>query len=153
MRVAIASDHGGLNLKQEIIRLLEEKKVIFKDFGATSVCGSVDYPDYAFLVAQKVADGEYDRGILICGTGIGMSIAANKVSGVRCALVHDTFSARATRQHNDSNILAMGERVIGFGLAKDIVEIWLSEEFEGQRHENRVNKIKQYERQVPRSDG
>ena len=105
------------------------------------------------MFAQKVADGEYDRGILICGTGIGMSIAANKVSGVRCALVHDTFSARATRQHNDSNILAMGERVIGFGLAKDIVEIWLSEEFEGQRHENRVNKIKQYERQVTRSDG
>ena len=94
-----------------------------------------DYPDFAKPLAEKVAAGEYDKGILICGTGIGMSISANKVKGIRCALVHDTFSARATREHNDSNILAMGERVIGKGLASDIVDIWLNTEFEGGRHE------------------
>lgn len=94
-----------------------------------------------------MASQEVSRGILICGTGIGMSIAANKVKGIRCALVHDTFSAKATREHNDSNILAMGERVIGPGLAREIAKIWLMTEFEGGRHENRVNKIKQYEQQ------
>lgn len=147
MRVAIASDHGGLNLKEEIVKLLKEKNVAYTDFGPVKGCGSVDYPDYAFEVAEKVADGEFERGILICGTGIGMSIAANKVKGIRCALVHDTFSAKATRQHNDSNMIAMGERVIGAGLAKEIVSAWLFEDYEGGRHDNRVNKIKQYEGQ------
>lgn len=144
MRVAIASDHGGVNIRQEIKSLLEEMGVEYEDFGCE--CNtSVDYPDYALPVAEKVASGEFDRGILICGTGIGMSIAANKVKGIRCALVHDTFSARATREHNNSNILAMGERVIGPGLARDIAKIWLTTEFEGGRHENRVNKITQIE--------
>ncbi len=144
MRVAIASDHGGVNIREEIKNLLEEMGIAFEDFGCE--CGtSVDYPDYALPVAEKVANGEFDRGILICGTGIGMSIAANKVKGIRCALVHDAFSAKATRQHNDSNILAMGERVIGPGLAREIAKIWLTTEYEGGRHENRLNKIKEIE--------
>ena len=145
MKVAIASDHGGLHIREEIKGLLDEMGIQYEDFGCE--CNtSVDYPDYALPVAEKVANGEFDRGILICGTGIGMSIAANKVKGIRCALLHDTFSARATREHNDSNMMAMGERVIGPGLARDIAKIWLSTEFEGGRHENRVNKIKEYEK-------
>lgn len=144
MKVAIAADHGGYRLKAEITKLLDEMNVKYDDFGCHCE-DSVDYPDYALPVAEKVAKGEYDRGILICGTGIGMSIAANKVPGIRCALVHDTFSARATREHNDSNILAMGERVIGPGLALEIVKIWLETEFAGGRHERRVEKIKGYE--------
>lgn len=147
MKVAIASDHGGINLRQEIISLMEELNIEYVDLGCECSV-SVDYPDYALPVAQKVASQEVSRGILICGTGIGMSIAANKVKGIRCALVHDTFSAKATREHNDSNILAMGERVIGPGLAREIAKIWLMTEFEGGRHENRVNKIKQYEQQT-----
>jgi ribose 5-phosphate isomerase B len=146
MKVAIASDHGGVNIRQEIIKLMDEMGIQYEDLGAE--CGvSVDYPDYALPVAKKVATGEVDRGILVCGTGIGMSIAANKVEGIRCALVHDTFSAKATREHNDSNVLAMGERVIGPGLARDIAKIWLTTEFEGGRHENRVNKIRAIEQQ------
>ncbi|WP_442596917.1 ribose 5-phosphate isomerase B [Neobacillus sp. D3-1R] len=144
MKVAIASDHGGINIRNEIKSLLDEMGVSYEDFGCDCET-SVDYPDYALPVAQKVASGEFDRGILICGTGIGMSIAANKVKGIRCALVHDTFSARATREHNDSNIIAMGERVIGPGLARDIVKIWLGTEFEGGRHANRVGKITEIE--------
>ncbi|CAG9606684.1 ribose 5-phosphate isomerase B [Pseudoneobacillus rhizosphaerae] len=140
MKVAIASDHGGLKIREEIKGLLKDMGIEFEDFGCDCET-SVDYPDYALPVAQKVANGEFDRGILICGTGIGMSIAANKVKGIRCALAHDTFSARATRQHNDTNILAMGERVIGPGLARDIAKIWLTTEFEGGRHATRVGKI------------
>lgn len=144
MKVAIASDHGGINIREEIKSLMEEMGIQYEDFGCE--CNtSVDYPDYALPVAQKVANGEFDRGILICGTGIGMSIAANKVKGIRCALVHDTFSARATREHNNTNMLAMGERVIGPGLARDIAKLWLTTEFEGGRHENRVNKITEFE--------
>lgn len=146
MKVAIASDHGGVNIREEIKSLMTEMGIEFEDFGCE--CGtSVDYPDYALPVAEKVANGEFDRGILICGTGIGMSIAANKVKGIRCALVHDTFSAKATREHNDSNMLAMGERVIGPGLAREIAKLWLTTEYEGGRHENRVGKIKTYENQ------
>ncbi|MDF2607333.1 MAG: ribose 5-phosphate isomerase [Bacillales bacterium] len=144
MKVAIASDHGGLNIRKEIIALMEEMGIEYIDFGPSS-SDSVDYPDFAFPVAEGVAKGEFDKGILVCGTGIGMSIAANKVPGIRCALVHDTFSAKATREHNDTNILAMGERVIGPGLARDIAKIWLSTNFEGGRHEARVNKINNYE--------
>ncbi|UOY91213.1 ribose 5-phosphate isomerase B [Ectobacillus sp. JY-23] len=144
MKVVVASDHGGINIRKEIIGLLEELGIEYIDLGCNCE-GSVDYPDFAFPAAEMVAKGEVDKGILICGTGIGMSIAANKVKGVRCALVHDTFSAKATRQHNDSNMLAMGERVIGPGLALDIARIWLSTEFEGGRHEKRVGKIKHYE--------
>lgn len=144
MKVAIASDHGGINIRQEIIYLMEELNIEYVDLGCECE-GSVDYPDYAIPVAEMVANGEVDRGILICGTGIGMSIAANKVQGIRCALVHDMFSAKVTREHNDTNILAMGERVIGPGLARGIVETWLTTSFEGGRHETRVNKISSYE--------
>ncbi|MFK2825618.1 ribose 5-phosphate isomerase B [Bacillus sp. B190/17] len=144
MKIAIASDHGGVNIRKELKSLLNELGLEYEDFGCR--CGeSVDYPDYAVPVAEKVARGEFDRGILVCGTGIGMSIAANKVKGVRCALVHDMFSARATREHNDSNILAMGERIIGPGLAREIARVWLTTEYQGGRHESRLNKIKKYE--------
>src|SRR4051795_5764812 len=145
MKVAIASDHGGINIRKEIISLMEEMDIEYVDLGC-ECSTSVDYPDYALPVAEMVAKGEVERGILICGTGIGMSIAANKVKGIRCALVHDTFSAKATRAHNDSNILAMGERVIGPGLARDIAQIWLTGEFEGGRHAGRVGKITEYEK-------
>ena len=140
MKVAIGADHGGYRLKEDIKGLLEDLGVDYKDFGAHST-ESVDYPDVALPVAQSVADGLFDRGILICGTGIGIGIAANKVKGIRAALVHDTFSAHASREHNDANILTMGERVIGPGLARDIVTIWLATDFEGGRHERRVEKI------------
>ena len=144
MKVAIGSDHGGVNIKEEIKALMDEMNIQYEDLGCT--CDeSVDYPDYAFPVAQKVVDGQVDRGILICGTGIGMSIAANKVKGIRCALAHDVFSAKATREHNDTNILAMGERVIGAGLAREIAKVWLETEFEGGRHARRIEKITQLE--------
>uniref|UniRef100_A0A942YES3 Ribose 5-phosphate isomerase B n=1 Tax=Neobacillus citreus TaxID=2833578 RepID=A0A942YES3_9BACI len=147
MNVAIASDHGGVNIRKEIISLMEEMNIEYVDLGCECK-DSVDYPDYAIPVAEMVSKGKVDRGILICGTGIGMSIAANKVPGIRCALVHDMFSARVTREHNDSNILAMGERVIGPGLARGIAEAWLTASFEGGRHETRVNKISSYESRV-----
>lgn len=146
MKVVIASDHGGVNIRQEIISLLTEMNIEYVDLGCE--CGSsVDYPDYALPAAEMVVKGEVDRGILICGTGIGMSISANKVKGIRCALVHDVFSAKATRAHNNTNMLAMGERVIGAGLAREIVQAWLTTEFEGGRHETRINKIAAYESQ------
>lgn len=144
MKIAISSDHGGNNLRKEIMTLLDELSIIYEDFGPKTN-DSVDYPDYARPVAERVASGEFDRGILICGTGIGISIAANKFKGIRCALVHDVFSAKATRNHNDSNILAMGERVIGVGHAREIVTTWLNTEFEGGRHIRRVEKISEIE--------
>lgn len=144
MNIAISSDHGGNTLRKEITSLLDELGHTYQDFGPQT-SDSVDYPDYAQPVAQGVAAGEFDRGILICGTGIGMSIAANKVKGIRCALVHDVFSAKATRGHNDSNILAMGERVVGGGLAREIVKTWLEGEFEGGRHERRISKLSELE--------
>lgn len=141
MNVAIGSDHAGLALKQEIKDLLEELGFSYQDFGCYDQ-SPVDYPDIGKKVAQAVARGEYDRGILICSTGIGMSIVANKVRGVRAALCHDTFSARNSREHNDANILCLGERVIGRGLAREIAHVWLSTEFSGQeRHKRRVAKI------------
>lgn len=144
MKIAISSDHGGNNLRREIMNLLAELGLDYTDFGPDSN-ESVDYPDYALPVSKGVANGEFDKGILICGTGIGMSIAANKVDGIRCALVHDVFSAKATRGHNDSNILAMGERVIGPGLAREVVTAWLDTPFEGGRHERRIAKLTELE--------
>ncbi len=139
MKIAIGCDHGGLHLKQEIKELLSTLGHEVEDFGTHST-ESCDYPDIAEPVAHAVVDGAVDRGILICGTGIGIGIAANKIAGVRAALCHDTFSAHASREHNNANILTMGERVIGSGLAKDIVTIWLNTEFEGGRHARRVEK-------------
>lgn len=142
--LAIGSDHGGFHLKEEIKKMLDEEKIAYRDFG-TYDTESVDYPDIAGAVAQAVADKTCERGILICGTGIGVSIAANKVKGVRAALCHDVFSALMSREHNDANILAMGERVIGPGLARMIVATWLGGKFAGGRHARRVAKIAQLE--------
>ena len=141
MKIAIGADHAGYRLKDEIVPLIKELGHEVEDFGC-SCADSVDYPDYAIPVCDQVAEGKADRGILICGTGIGMSIAANKIPGIRCALVHDTFSAKATREHNDANVLALGERIIGPGLAQDIVRIFLETPFsEAARHQNRINKM------------
>jgi ribose 5-phosphate isomerase B len=145
LMLAIGSDHGGFLLKEKIIEFLETEGIDFRDFG-TYDAQSVDYPDFALQVAQAVASGECDRGILCCGTGIGVSITANKVPGIRAALCGDTFSARASREHNDANILALGERVIGPGLAVDIVKVWLESEFSGGRHDRRLKKIAAIER-------
>lgn len=152
MKIAIAADHGGFTLKENIKKKLEAMGLTHHDFGTYSEA-SVDYPDYGIQVAEAVARGEFDRGILICGTGLGMSIVANKVPGIRCALLHDTFSAKATREHNDTNVMAMGARVIGPGLAEDIVEIWLTTDFSGGRHENRLNKIADIEKRYGREEG
>lgn len=139
--IAIGSDHGGFELKQEILRYFEEKNIEYKDFGCYSL-ESVDYPEFARKVSYAVVDGECEKGILICGTGIGISIAANKIKGVRAALCSDCFSAQATREHNNANVLALGGRVVGVELAKKIVEIFLSTEFSNdERHINRINKI------------
>ena len=140
LKVAIGSDHGGFEYKNAIIDYLKEKNIDYVDVGTYSK-ESCDYPPIAKEVAQKVVSNEADRGILICGTGIGMSIAANKVHGIRAALCGDTFSARACREHNNANILCLGERVIGEQLALDIVDIWLKTDFAGGRHERRVSMI------------
>lgn len=140
MRIALGSDHGGYYLKEEIKKFLEEEGFEYHDFGSFGP-EAVDYPDFARQVAEAVARGEFERGILCCGTGIGVAIAANKVPGIRAALCHDTFSARASREHNDANILTLGGRVIGPGLAREIVITWLKAEFAGGRHARRVTKI------------
>ncbi|MRH43973.1 ribose 5-phosphate isomerase B [Aquibacillus halophilus] len=144
MKVVLASDHGGRNIRREIASLLEEMNIEFEDMGC-NCDDSVDYPDYGIPAAERVAGGEFDRGILICGTGIGMSIAANKVKGIRAALVHDVFSAKATREHNDTNMITMGERVIGAGLAREIAKTWLETDFLAGRHATRIGKVTEYE--------
>ncbi|MBM7615115.1 ribose 5-phosphate isomerase B [Alkaliphilus hydrothermalis] len=145
MKIAIGSDHGGFELKEIIKSHLSKKGIEIKDFGADST-DSCDYPHFAEAVGEAVAEGSYEKGILICGTGVGISIAANKVPGVRCALVSDCFTAEATRQHNDSNILALGGRVVGQGLALKIVDTWLGAEYEGGRHQRRVDLITDIEK-------
>ncbi|KEI12966.1 ribose 5-phosphate isomerase [Clostridium novyi B str. ATCC 27606] len=145
MKIAIGSDHGGVNLKKDIIKHLEEKGIEVKDFG-TYTEESCDYPQYGQKVAEEVVAKKYDFGIVICGTGIGISISANKVPGARAALCHDTFSAHATREHNNANILALGARVTGPGLALDIVDTFLESKFEGGRHERRIDKITEIEK-------
>ena len=136
--IALGSDQAGYNLKQEIIKYLEEKGLQYKDYGSFSE-DPVDYPVYGKKVAHAVADGECEKGILICGTGIGISIAANKVKGIRAAQCHDCFSAEATRLHNDANIVAMGARVVGPGLAVKIVDTFLNPEFSvAERHARRI---------------
>ncbi|KJR95975.1 MAG: ribose 5-phosphate isomerase [Peptococcaceae bacterium BRH_c4a] len=141
MRVAVASDHGGFGLKAEIINFLRARDIEYKDFGTHSE-ESVDYPDYALAVAESVAAGQFDLGIVCCGTGIGVSMSANKVPGVRAALCHDTFSARMARKHNNANVLTLGQRVVGAGLALDIVNAFLEAGFDdGGRHSRRVAKM------------
>ena len=143
--VAIACDHGGYELKLEVMKHLEEKGIAYKDFGCDST-DSVDYPDYGVPAARAVAAGEFDAGILICGTGIGMSLCANKVKGIRASVCTDTFVARMTRAHNNSNVLCMGARVVGSGLALDIVDAYLSTEFDGGRHAVRIGKVMDLEK-------
>lgn len=139
--IALGCDHGGYGLMQEVIRHLEDRGLEYKNYGCYSE-ESVDYPVYAKAAANAVASGECEKGILICGTGIGISIAANKVPGIRAALCHDCFSAEATRQHNDANMLAMGARVIGLGLALKIVDIFLDTPFSNdERHIRRIGMI------------
>lgn len=140
MKIAVACDHGGLNLKNEVIKYLKENGYEYVDFG-TGTTDSCDYPDYALPAAEAVACGECERGIIICSTGIGVSIVANKVPGVRCAHCHDSYCAEFTRRHNDANVLAMGEKVVGVGYALKIAETFLNTEFEGGRHQRRVDKI------------
>lgn len=137
---AIGSDHGGYALKQEIMKHLSERGIAYRDYGTYSE-ESCDYPDYGEAVGRAVASGECERGIVVCGTGIGISIAANKVRGVRCALCGDCFSAQMAREHNDANVLALGARVLGTGLALKIVDTFLDSAFAGGRHERRVAKL------------
>lgn len=137
---AIGSDHGGYALKQEIMKHLSERGIAYRDYGTYSD-ESCDYPDYGEAVGRAVASGECERGIVVCGTGIGISIAANKVHGVRCALCGDCFSAQMAREHNDANVLALGARVLGAGLALKIVDTFLDSAFAGGRHERRVAKL------------
>ena len=138
--IALGSDHAGLPLKKEIMTLLDSMGLEYKDFG-TYTSDSCDYAIYAQRAAKAVAAGECERGILCCGTGIGISMAANKVKGIRCACVSDCYSAKMTRMHNDANMLAMGARVVGGDLGKMIAEIFLTTEYEGGRHQRRVDQI------------
>jgi len=141
--VGIGSDHGGFELKKEIIKHFEENNIQYKDFGTYSD-ESTDYPIYGKKVANAVVSGECEKGILICGTGIGISITANKIKGIRAALCHDVFSAKATRLHNNANILAMGGRVVGVGLALEIVDAFLNTKFSNdERHIRRINMIEE----------
>ena len=141
MKISLACDHGGLELKNEIKAHLEARGFACRDFG-TFTKDSCDYPDYARPAAEAVASGECERGVLVCTTGIGMSIAANKVRGVRCALLHDKMSARLTREHNDTNMMALGAGVTGTKLALEIVDTWLDTPFSGgERHVRRLAKL------------
>lgn len=140
MKIGIGSDHGGFALKEEIKKYFDEKSIAYIDYGTNST-DSVDYPEYGEKVGEAVVNGEVERAIVICGTGIGISISANKVDGIRCALCSDTYSARMSREHNDANILALGGRVLGVDLAIEIVQTWLNGKFQGGRHERRVKKM------------
>ncbi len=144
MKIGIGSDHGGYALKEEIRKLLEISGVDVVDYGTNDLT-SVDYPEYGKIVGEAVVSGKIDRGIVICGTGIGISISANKVKGVRCALCSDTYSARMSMEHNNANVLALGGRVLGIDLAKEIVSVWLNSKFEGGRHQRRIDKISEME--------
>ena len=145
MKIGLASDHGGYNLKLEILNYLNEKGIECVDFGPDNSIKSVDYPIFGEKVASAIVSKEVDYGIVCCGTGIGISLAANKVPGIRCAVVSDVFSAKMSKAHNDANMLSLGERVLGRGLALEIVEAWINTEFEGDRHSRRVDMIKEIE--------
>ena len=146
MKLLLGSDHGGFVLKGLLLKELEKAGHQLTDAGVFTA-DSVDYPDIAAGVAKRVAEGEFERGILVCGTGQGMAITANKVHGVRAAVVSDTFSAKMSRAHNDANILCLGERVVGSGLAMELVTAFLATPFEGGRHATRVDKIRQLDSQ------
>lgn len=145
MTIAIASDHTAIDLKRVIMGVLDERGLEYKDFGAHDAARA-DYPVYGRLAAEAVASGECDRGIIMCGSGIGISIAANKVDGIRCVVCSEPYSAVLSRHHNNTNMLAFGARVVGEELAKMIVEMWLDAEFEGGRHQRRINQLAATER-------
>ncbi|WP_077369521.1 ribose 5-phosphate isomerase B [Anaerosalibacter sp. Marseille-P3206] len=145
MKIGIGSDHGGYELKEIIVKYLEDEGIEYVDYGTNSL-DSVDYPEFGQKVAEAVKNKEVDRGIIVCGTGIGISISANKVPGIRCALCGDTYSARMSIEHNNANMLALGGRVVGRDLAIEIVSTWLKAIFQGGRHERRINKISDIER-------
>jgi len=144
MRIALAADHGGYKFKKEIKNFLEEKKINYEDFGTYSD-KPTDYPDWGEKVVQAVVDQKFDRGILICGTGLGMTILANKFPGIQATPCYNIFTARLSRRHNNSNILILGGRVTGIDLAKEITREWLTTGFDGERHLRRINKIRQIE--------
>lgn len=146
MIIAVANDHGGFYLKETIVRHLNENGLTVLDLGTKTAIECADYPDYAKLVSEKIIANQANLGILCCGTGIGMSIAANKMPGIRAAVVGDVFSAQATKTHNNTNVLCLGERVIGEGLALMIVDTWLNATFEKGRHQRRVDKISELEK-------
>lgn len=142
--IAVGSDHGGLELKNAICEQLGQRGIEYVDMGTVSDA-SVDYPDFGVKVAAAVADGTCERGILVCGTGIGMSIAANKVHGIRAALVHDPFTARMAKEHNDANVLVLGGRILSVEVGCELVGTWLDSDFEGGRHQARLDKIHRIE--------
>ena len=145
MKIGLGCDHGGYNLKSEIIKHLESKGIECVDYGTNNDLDSVDYPIYGESVANAVVNKDVDYGIVCCGTGIGISLAANKVPGIRCAVVSDVFSAKMSKAHNNANMLSLGERVIGKGLALEIVDAWINTECEGDRHSRRVDMINKIE--------
>ena len=144
MKIGIGSDHGGFALKEELRAFMEEKNIEVVDFGTYNT-ESVDYPDYGEAVAKAVIKGEVERGVVICGTGIGISISANKVKGIRCALCGDVYSAKMSREHNNANMIALGGRVVGVDLAKEILGAYINSNFEAGRHKIRVDKISEIE--------
>lgn len=146
MKIVIASDHGGYQLKQAILRFLAEEKIVFEDFGINSA-ESADYPDYAVKVAKAVATGEADAGILVCGTGLGMTITANKFKGIRAALITDIHLARMAKEHNNANVIALGGRTTDIAKAIRLLKIWLKTPFQGERHQKRLDKIKEIEKE------
>lgn len=140
MKIAIGSDHGGFQLKEHLVTKLSAEGVEVSDLG-TSSAESVDYPDFAEQVCQRVLENEVDFGILVCGTGIGMSMAANRYRGIRAAVCHNEYTARMSREHNNANVLCLGDRVIGIGVAESIVDVWRAAQFSGGRHQTRISKF------------
>jgi len=152
VKIAIGGDHAGFELKENVKKFLKEKDYEYRDFGAETLDPQDDYPEYGRKVAEAVASGEYDRGIVICGTGMGISIAANKVPGIRAAVCHTTDMARISRAHNDANVLALGGRLLAKELASEIVSVWLETPFlKEERHVRRIEKIREIERQRAKS--
>jgi len=149
MKIVIGSDHAGFEVKEELRTYLREQNVEVEDLGVPNEAPA-DYPDIGAVVAEKVARGEFEQGILICGSGIGMSIVANRFAGVRAALCHDLYTARMSREHNDANVLVLGGRVTGKGLAREILKVWLESRFQGGNHQRRLEKIKSLEVKIQR---
>ncbi|HPP32245.1 MAG TPA: ribose 5-phosphate isomerase B [Soehngenia sp.] len=147
MKIGIGSDHGGYELKEELKKYMLEKGIEVVDYGTYDL-SKVDYPDYGKIVAEAVVKKEVERGVVICGTGIGISIAANKVKGIRCALCSDTYSARMSMEHNNANMIALGGRVLGVDLAKEILNAYLNSTFQGGRHLRRIEKISEIEQSM-----